>query len=34
VTIPQARQMAGLPEGENLEGLTKDGFIALKDALA
>lgn len=33
VTIPQARQMAGLPEGENLEGLTKDGFIALKDAL-
>jgi len=34
VTIPQARQMAGLAEGENLEGLTKDGFIALKDALA
>ncbi len=34
VTIPQAREMAGLPEGENLEGLTKDGFVALKDALA
>lgn len=34
VTIPHARQMAGLAEGENLEGLTKDGFIALKDALA
>lgn len=34
VTIPQARQMAGLDAGENLEGLTKDGFIALKDALA
>lgn len=34
VTIPQARGMAGLPEGENLDGLTKDGFVALKDALA
>lgn len=33
VTIPQARQMAGLDAGETLEGLTKDGFVALKDAL-
>jgi len=34
VTIPQAREMAGLDAGETLEGLSKDGFVALKDALA
>lgn len=34
VTIPQARQMAGLLESDTLDGLNKDGFTALKDALA
>jgi phage recombination protein Bet len=33
VTIAAAREMAGLDAGETLEGLTKDGFVALKDVL-
>ncbi len=33
VTIPEAREAAGLDAGDNLEGLTKDGFVAMKDAL-
>jgi phage recombination protein Bet len=33
-TIAAARELAGLDAGETLEGLTKDGFVALKDALA
>lgn len=33
VTIPEAREAAGLEAGDNLEGLTKDGFVAMKDAL-
>ena len=32
-TIAQAREAAGLHEGETLDGLTKDGFVALRDAL-
>ena len=34
MTVAQARELAGLFAGETLDGLTKDGFIALKDALA
>lgn len=34
LTIAQARDLAGLDASESLEGLTKDGFTALKDALA
>lgn len=34
MTVAQARELAGLFAGDTLEGLTKDGFIALKDALA
>ncbi len=34
MTIAQAREMVGMDTGETLEGLTKDGFTALKDALA
>jgi hypothetical protein len=32
-TIADARELAGLDAGDKLDGLTKDGFIALKDAL-
>jgi hypothetical protein len=32
-TIAEARELAGLDVGDKLDGLTKDGFIALKDAL-
>jgi phage recombination protein Bet len=31
VTISQARETAGLDAGDTLDGLTKDGFVALKD---
>lgn len=34
ITVAQARELAGLNEGETLDGLSKDGFVALKDALA
>jgi hypothetical protein len=34
ITVAEARHLAGLDAGETLEGLTKDGFTALKDALA
>lgn len=34
ITVAEARHMAGLDAGETLDGLTKDGFTALKDALA
>lgn len=34
ITVAQARELAGLNEGETLDGLSKDGFTALKDALA
>lgn len=34
MNIAQARELAGLDAGETLDGLTKDGFTALKDALA
>lgn len=34
MTVAQARELAGLFAGDTLDGLTKDGFIALKDALA
>lgn len=32
-TIAQARDAAGLDAGDTLDGLTKDGFVALRDAL-
>lgn len=32
-TIAQAREAAQLDAGETLDGLTKDGFVAMKDAL-
>lgn len=34
MSIAQARESAGLDPVETLDGLTKDGFVALKDALA
>lgn len=34
MTIADARVAAGLDAAETLDGLTKDGFVALKDALA
>jgi phage recombination protein Bet len=34
ITVAEARHLAGLDVGETLDGLTKDGFTALKDALA
>ncbi len=34
LTIAQAREQAGLDAGDTLDGLTKEGFVALKDALA
>lgn len=34
MSIAQARESAGLDPAEALDGLTKDGFVALKDALA
>ncbi len=34
LTIAQAREQAGLEPGDALDGLTKDAFVALKDALA
>ncbi len=34
LTISQAREHAGLDAGDTLEGLSKDGFVALKDVLA
>lgn len=34
MTIAKAREAAGLEPGETLDGLTKDGFVALKGALA
>lgn len=33
VTIAQAREAAGLDAGDTLDGLTKDGFVALRDVL-
>jgi recombination protein RecT len=33
LSIAQAREMAGLDVGDSLAGLTKDGFVALKDVL-
>ncbi len=33
LTIAQAREQAGLDAGDTLEGLSKDGFVALKDSL-
>lgn len=32
VSIPDARNFVGLDPGDTLDGLTKDGFIALKDS--
>ena len=34
MTIAQAREAAGLEPGETLDGLTRDGFVALKDSVA
>ncbi|WP_291928642.1 ERF family protein [Limnohabitans sp.] len=34
ISVAEARQLAGLDAGDTLDGLTKDGFTALKDALA
>lgn len=34
MTIAQAREAAGLDAGDTLDGLTRDGFVALKDAVA
>lgn len=34
LTITQAREAAGLDAGDSLEGLTRDGFVALKESLA
>lgn len=34
MTIAQAREAAGLAAGDSLEGLTRDGFVALKESLA
>ena len=34
ITVAEARHLAGLDAGDTLDGLTKDGFTALKDALA
>lgn len=34
MTIAQAREAAGLEPGDTLDGLTRDGFVALKDAVA
>lgn len=34
LTITQAREAAGLAAGDSLEGLTRDGFVALKESLA
>lgn len=33
-TIAQAREEAGMAAGDSLDGLTRDGFVALKEALA
>lgn len=33
LTIAQAREQAGLDAGDTLEGLSKDGFVTLKDSL-
>lgn len=30
----KAREAAGLEPGDTLDGLTRDGFVALKDAVA
>lgn len=34
ITVEEAQQMAGIEVTNTLNGLTKDGFVALKDALA
>lgn len=34
ITVAEARNLAGLDAGDTLDGLSKDGFVALKDALA
>lgn len=34
ITVAQARQAAGLDEGDTLDGLSKAGFVAIKAALA
>lgn len=34
ITVAEARSLAGLDAGDTLDGLSKDGFTALKDALA
>lgn len=34
ITVAEARNLAGLDAGDTLDGLTKDAFTALKDALA
>lgn len=34
ITVAEARNMAGLDAADTLDGLSKDGFVALKDALA
>ena len=34
MTIAQAREAAGLDAGDTLDGLTRGGFVALKDAVA
>lgn len=34
ITVAEARTLAGLDAGDTLDGLSKDGFTALKDALA